>query len=62
MNLIKRIKNLIELSKYEAGKPTDEYKVPGTEIVTLVKRPTGKAVFIPFNKVSPAEEIINGNI
>lgn len=56
MRLISRLQNLWKLSELESGQPTDEYKIPGTEIVTLVKKP---AVFIPYQKRTPAEEIIN---
>lgn len=61
MNLWSRIKNLAELSKYEPGKPTDEYRAPGTQIITLVQKPevTQQAVFIPRRKLSPIEEINN---
>jgi hypothetical protein len=59
MKLIARLQNLWKLSEFESGKPTDEYKIPGTEIVTLVKKP---AVFIPYQKRTPAEEIISETV
>jgi hypothetical protein len=62
MNFIHRIKNLWELSRYEPGQPTDEYKIPGTEIVTLVKKPepmNQKATFIPRNPIKPIDRINN---
>lgn len=63
MNSWRRLKNLWRLSEYESGKPSDEYKQPGTQIVTLVKKPetTQKAVFIPRRKLSPIEEINSSN-
>lgn len=59
MGFWKRIKNIVELSKFEPGKPQDEYKEPGTQIITLVQKPTQKAVFIPRLKRNPVDEIVN---
>lgn len=59
MTFIQRIKNIIELSKYEPGKPQDEYKQPGTQIITLIKKPevTQKAIFIPRIPLRPIDQI-----
>lgn len=62
MNLWQRVSNLWKLSEYQAGAPQDEYKEPGTQIVTLVKKPPQikqDAMFIPRVRISPAEAIIN---
>lgn len=56
----KRLRNLWRLSQFESGQPTDEYKIPGTQIVTLIKKPESvrqSAVFIPRTKVSSIEQI-----
>lgn len=59
MNLIQRWKNLWKLSEYEAGTPRDESTNPGTQIITLIKKPDSiqKAIFIPRIKVSPVDKI-----
>lgn len=62
MNLWVRIKNLYKLSEYQAGKPTDEYKEPGTQIITLTKKPDQtkqEAKFFPRIRITAAEKIIN---
>lgn len=60
MSLWKRIKNLVELSNYEPGQPQDEYKIPGTQIVTLVKKqPPKSATFIPRKHQKPIDRINN---
>lgn len=60
MTFFQRIKNLWNLSAYEAGKPQDEYKQAGTEIITLVKKPQNKqkALFIPRIKEDPVKRLI----
>ena len=60
MNFLERIKNLWKLSEYEAGAPQDEYKQPGTQIVTLIKKPQPsqeKAMFIPRIKQSNIDKV-----
>lgn len=59
MRLMDRIKNLWELSEMEAGKPTDEYKVPGTEVITLVKKPEQSGRFIPRVKEDSIKALVN---
>lgn len=61
MSLYSRIRHLWELSEYEPGTPTDEYKTPGTEVSMIVKKPKKKqeARFIPYQKQTPAQEIAN---
>lgn len=49
------------MSEFQPGKPQDEYKVPGTQIITLVKKPVEKpqkAQFFPRIKISPVDKII----
>lgn len=60
MRLIDRIRNVWKLSELETGQPTDEYKIPGSEIVTLVKKPAiiEKARFIPFIKGDPVKDLV----
>lgn len=62
MKFLQRLNNLWKLSELESGKPQDEYKEPGTELITLVKKPktqktTQKAVFIPHIKLTPIQEL-----
>lgn len=60
MNFLERVKNLWKLSEYEAGAPQDEYKQPGTQIVTLIKKPQpsqGKVIFIPRIKERPIDKV-----
>lgn len=58
MNPFRRISNLWKLSAFEPGKPTDEYKTPGTEVSSLIKKPQ-KASFVAFNRRDPVAEIVN---
>lgn len=60
MNFFKRVRNLIELSKYESGRPQDEYK-EGAQVITLIKRPEVKqnAIFIARNPVKPIDQVNN---
>lgn len=59
MRLLRRIANIWRLSELEPGRPQDEYKKPGTQVVTLIKKPENKqeASFIPRKKQSPIEKI-----
>lgn len=64
MNLITRLKNIWSLSEYQAGAPQDEYKIPGTQIITLTKKPEShrSATFIPRTPTKPIDRINNTNI
>lgn len=61
MNLIARIRNIWHLSEYQAGAPQDEYKTPGTQVITLIKKPETerKAIFIPRTPIKPIDRINN---
>lgn len=58
MSLIGRIANLWRLSEFEPGKPTDEYKIPGTEVSMIIKKPKQEGKFIPFVKEDPIKQLI----
>ena len=58
-SLLSRIHNLWRLSEFEPGQPNEEYKIPGTLISMIVKKPKQEAKFFPRIVVSPADKIIN---
>lgn len=60
--MFERFKRLWKLSEYEVGAPQDEYKIPGTQIITLVKKPKQDAVFIPKVSIDPVKNITEEQI
>lgn len=58
MSLFSRIKHIWALSEYEPGQPTDETKIPGTEVSMIVKKPKQEGRFISWQK-DPIKTLIN---
>lgn len=61
MNLLKRIKNVWQLSAYEVppiGKTTSDYP-NGTKVAQVLVSPPQKGSFIAFNRRDPVAEIVN---
>lgn len=59
MNLWKRAKNLWRLSEYVPGQPNEEYKIPGTQIAIIVKKPEQKtAQVISYKKQNLIQELL----